>query len=98
MIDLESLDVRRNVVLGVFPLSMTTPNGHSEYVAEMSEQQVVEEIAERLCGAYRDVPRDRVVELVDEQRARFDGRPIRDFVPLFVERNAKVELAKLTGD
>jgi hypothetical protein len=34
---------------------------------------------------------------VHEQFARFDGRPIRDFVPLFVERSAKAELNNLGG-
>jgi hypothetical protein len=32
---------------------------------------------------------------VNEEYSRFDGRPIRDFIPLFVERNATKELAKL---
>jgi hypothetical protein len=32
---------------------------------------------------------------VHEQYARFDGSPIRDFVPLFVERSATRELTKL---
>ena len=68
---------------------------HSVKAVETSEQRVVDQIAERLCDVYRDVPRDRVVRLVHEQQARFDGRPIRDFISLFVERNAKVELAKM---
>ena len=29
--------------------------------------------------------------------AQFDGRPVRDFVPLFVERYARAELAKLAA-
>jgi hypothetical protein len=32
---------------------------------------------------------------VHHNHARFDGRPIRDFVPLFVERAAKRQLAKV---
>jgi hypothetical protein len=34
---------------------------------------------------------------VNEEHARFDGRPIREFIPLFVERNTKAGLAKLGG-
>jgi hypothetical protein len=35
--------------------------------------------------------------VVQEEHARFNGRPLRDFVPLFVERSAKAELAKLAS-
>jgi len=35
--------------------------------------------------------------VVHRNHARFDGRPVRDFVPLFVERGARQELAKLGG-
>ena len=38
-----------------------------------------------------------VADVVQKMHAKFDGRPIRDFVPLFVERNARAELAKLGG-
>lgn len=31
------------------------------------------------------------------QYARFEGLPIRDYVPLFVERNAAAELTKRTA-
>jgi hypothetical protein len=32
---------------------------------------------------------------VHSRPARFDGRPIRDYVPLFVERRARLELSTL---
>jgi len=32
---------------------------------------------------------------VHHNHARFDGRPIRDFVPLFVERAAKRQLSQV---
>jgi len=35
--------------------------------------------------------------VVHHNHARFDGRPVRDFVPLFVERGARQELAQLDG-
>ena len=61
----------------------------------MSEQQIIDQLARRLADAHASVEPDRVAEVVHEEYARFDGRPIRDFVPLFVERNAKAELVKL---
>ena len=63
----------------------------------MSEQQVIEQIAERLSGAYPTVAPDVVSKIVNEKHARFEGRPLRDYVPLFVERHARTELAKLSG-
>jgi hypothetical protein len=38
-----------------------------------------------------------VADIVQTVHAKFEGRPVRDFVPLLVERNAKAELAKLGG-
>jgi hypothetical protein len=66
-------------------------------VIELSEQQIIDQIAERLSGAYTTVSPDTVSRLVHGEYARFNGPPIRDFVPLFVERCAKAELAKFDG-
>jgi hypothetical protein len=44
---------------------------------------------------YPDVPEDFVHEIVDSARRRFDQAPIRDFVPLFVERHTKEKLETL---
>jgi hypothetical protein len=66
-------------------------------VIQLSEQQVIDDIAERLSGAFPTVAPDVVSEVVHEKHARFEGRPLRDYIPLFVERNAKRELAKIGG-
>lgn len=66
-------------------------------MVELSEQQIMDQIAERLIGLYERVPSHEVTQLVRREHARFQGRPIRDFVPLFVERYAKEELAKFKG-
>jgi len=62
---------------------------------ELSEQQVIDQLAQRLADTHATVAPDRVAAVVHEQYARFAGRPIRDFVPLFVERRAKAELSRL---
>ena len=61
----------------------------------LSEQQIIDQLAQRLADAHETVAPDRVAAVVHEEYARFSGRPIRDFVPLFVERNAKAELSRL---
>ncbi len=45
--------------------------------------------------SYPAVPPDTVTTVVHHNHARFDGSRVRDFVPLFVERGAKKELAQL---
>ncbi|MDA2891270.1 hypothetical protein PDG61_10150 [Mycolicibacterium sp. BiH015] len=62
----------------------------------LSEQQVIDQLAERLADAHGNIERTQVARVVHEQYARFNGLPIRDFVPLFVERRAAAELGKLT--
>ena len=61
---------------------------------ELSEQQIMDQVAERLTGIYPDVPSDMISRFVHEQHARYEGRPIRDFIPLFVERHTRAELDK----
>ena len=61
---------------------------------ELSEQQIIDQLAKRLADKHAQVEPDRVTRVVHEEYARFDGRPIRDYIPLFVERNAAQELSK----
>ncbi|KRE31765.1 hypothetical protein ASG82_01995 [Mycobacterium sp. Soil538] len=61
---------------------------------ELSEQQIIDQLAQRLADAHATVDPGRAAAVVHEQYARFEGRPIRDFIPLFVERNAKAELTR----
>ena len=64
-------------------------------VIELSEQQIIDQLTQRLADTHAQVEPERVTKVVREQYARFEGRPIRDFVPLFVERSATLELAQL---
>jgi hypothetical protein len=40
---------------------------------------------------------DKIATIVHHNHARFDGRPVRDYVPLFVERGSRKELTELSG-
>ena len=70
---------------------------HPDGMIELSEQQIIDQIADRLAGIHPEVSPEAVTRVVQEEHARFNGRPVRDFVPLFVERYAKAELAKLAS-
>jgi hypothetical protein len=60
-----------------------------------SEWSAIEQLVDRLRNNYPHVPADTVATVVHHTHAKFDGRPVRDFVPLFVERGAKEELTRL---
>jgi hypothetical protein len=68
----------------------------SAVVIELSEQTVIEEMVERLTRSYPGGLPERVAEVVRRSHARFDGRPIRDYVPLFVEREFRRELVNIS--
>jgi len=53
------------------------------------------DVVSRLTQIYPEVSAETVETVVHHNHARFDGRPVRDFVPLFVERGATKELARL---
>jgi hypothetical protein len=61
---------------------------------ELSEEQTIDQLAQRLVSVYADADPADVARLVNEEYSRFDGRPIRDYVPLFVERNVAAQLSK----
>jgi hypothetical protein len=66
-------------------------------MVEPTEWTAIQQVVDRLRQSYPSVPPDTVTTVVHRNHARFDGRPVRDFVPLFVERGARQELAKLGG-
>jgi hypothetical protein len=64
---------------------------------ELSEQTIIHQLTERLMRKYPAVPPDTVATIVRGIHARFDGRPLRDYVPLLVERHARSELVKVSA-
>jgi hypothetical protein len=66
-------------------------------VIELSEQTIIKQVVERLTAKYPAVPPETIGTIVQSIHATFDGRPVRDFVPLFVERLAAAELGQLSA-
>ena len=62
------------------------------------EARALEEVVERLLARFPDVAEDRVREVVTMAHQEFANRPIRDYVPVFVERTAQEELSRLPTD
>jgi hypothetical protein len=63
-------------------------------VPEIDERVMVEEVERRLADSHADIPAERITSIVQAAYAQFQHSPIRDFVPLFVERRARTELAR----
>jgi hypothetical protein len=55
---------------------------------------LIRHLIERLCTRFGDLDPAYVARVVGECHGCFDNRPIRDFVPLLVERAAAQELAR----
>ena len=67
-------------------------------VGEVSERALIGQVVERLTRKNPTVPQETVATVVNAAHSRFDQCKIRDFVPVLVERRAKVLLAKLGAD
>jgi len=62
--------------------------------AAAHESRELNEVVERLVERFPDVPEERVRSVVAKAHEKFAGNPIRDFVPVFVERSARDELTQ----
>src|SRR5262245_20820751 len=76
-------------------LAQDPNSAQSDVVIELSEQQIIDHVTSRRVATYQQIEPDQVNRIVLEEYARFEGKPIREFIPLFVERHAKEELSKL---
>lgn len=66
-------------------------------VTQVNEGRTIDALVARLVETYANVPAERVADVVRGVYARYDDRPLREYVPLFVERGAKRELRELSG-
>lgn len=58
------------------------------------EQAAIRQVVSRLTRQFPDVPADDIDRAVHGQYDRFNGRPIRDFVPVLVERATRRQLTQ----
>jgi hypothetical protein len=59
------------------------------------ERRAVEGVVERLATRFPEQPFDRISAVVEQELRGLDGTPIRDFVPILVERQARERLGHL---
>jgi hypothetical protein len=59
-----------------------------------SEAALIDEVHQRLVSKFSHVPKEQISVTVAQAHARFEHSRVRDFIPLLVERRAKVMLAQ----
>jgi hypothetical protein len=64
-------------------------------VTESEEADALALVARRLRTRFPSVSTETVEALVAECHREYDGRPIRDYVPLLVERQAREHLSRI---
>ena len=78
-------------------LTVIVSEEHHRSMRPGEEHKLIAQTAERLATGFPTVPRDDVLVIVQGDHVRFDGRPLREFVPLLVERAAKERLKRLVS-
>lgn len=61
---------------------------------EKKEGAALREVADALKRDYPDLADTEIDTLVEQAHRAFYDRPIREFIPLFVERRVRAQLAK----
>jgi hypothetical protein len=81
------------LTLGVHNRAMTIGERNDPSDQNVSDEDIaVEHAADRLAERYPRVPREQIDQLVEKHHGRYDGAPVRDFVPVLVEHDVKKEL------
>jgi hypothetical protein len=55
-------------------------------MTQPEEIQALDQLADRLRSRFPDAPPDGIKRMVEQVHHQYDGRPIRDFIPVLVER------------
>jgi hypothetical protein len=64
-------------------------------MAKKSERELMDEVVNRLTGAFAQLPAGLITTAVEDAYMHFTHSVIRDYLPLLVERRARKELALL---
>lgn len=59
-----------------------------------NEAEAISRVVRRLQQQFPELPAEAIEHAVSGQYAQFDGSPVRDFVPILVERAAHTHLAR----
>lgn len=65
-------------------------------MSSASELASIAAVRQRLASKYMHLPENQVAAAVEQAYGSFIASPVRDFVPLLVERRAKTLLESMT--
>src|SRR5829696_1716234 len=68
------------------------PDPQTGRMATSDEEQAVLTVIDRLSGRFPQLEREDIATVVHEAHHELDGNPIRDFVPVLVEHEARERL------
>lgn len=68
---------------------------HACAMSSASEQALIAAVQRRLASQYMHLPEERVAAAVQQAYGSFSASPVRDFVPLLVERRARTLLESM---
>ena len=63
---------------------------------DISDEEVIAQVIDRLSVKNEDVPRDVIEDVVREEYFAIADRPVRDYLSVLTERAAKKRLKKLS--
>jgi hypothetical protein len=66
-------------------------------VREINEKALIDEVQRRLARKFTHVPAEHISAAVTHAHAHFEQSPVRDVVPLLVERRAREALSRDTS-
>jgi hypothetical protein len=73
---------------------LTSPAPCLQTLAMTTEPEALMAVVERLTERFSDQHRSVIEDVVAEEHGLLDGGPIRDFIPVLVERAAKIRLSR----
>jgi len=85
---------QRGPMVRSFPLMQQPSRPKTEPVATQDEAQVVAAVIDRLFKKFPETPRSKVEEIVSEEYTALSDGQIRDYVPVLIERAAKLRLRR----
>lgn len=79
---------------------MLTPTAKGAQAVRMSdpdETKSIDTVIAALEQRFPQLPRPEIEEIVGQRYHQFDGAPVRDYIPVLVQRSAKERLLELSG-
>lgn len=71
---------------------MNPEHANRDHLTAEDEDRAVDAVVDRLADRFPSADREHVAEVVDVEHHELDGNPIRDYVPVLVEHDARDRL------